>query len=111
MIFKLLLIQVICVIVIDMTDFIDSIKSFLSWVFTLGKSTRNNYRLKPIDCSLCSTLWTCIAYLWYTGNLSISTLALSLCIALFSDVTGYIIRLVKDYIIFIIQWLQKPIYK
>lgn len=109
--FDLLFIQIILVIVTDMTDFPDNVKKLLSWVFSLGKSTRINYRLHLLDCSLCQCWWACLIYLLITGNVSIGMIAYSLILALFCDITGVFMRMVKDYAIYVLEWLQKPLNK
>ena len=93
MILNLLLIAVIAVIVVDLTDFVDFIKSAVSYILTGGKSKNSNYRLKPFDCSLCTTFWLSIIYLLVIGKLSIPTLAISLVIAYLTPVIKMVFEL------------------
>ena len=116
-IIDLLLLSIICVLIIDKTDAIYSLKKGLSWIkyFRGRKLFGKNYkpsadfRLKPLDCSLCSTVWSCIGYLLYTNNLTISYLTLVLGVAVFTPVTKALIDLVMDMIITTIKFIQNMI--
>jgi hypothetical protein len=67
MILDLICIWFICVLVIDISGFIDSIKYGLSYLLTKGKIPTTDYRLKPIDCSLCATFWCGLIYVLVTN--------------------------------------------
>ena len=60
---KLLCIQLICVLIIDISGFIDSVKWGVSKWLTKGKIQTTDYRIKPFDCSLCMTWWSCLIYM------------------------------------------------
>ena len=84
-------ITVIVVIIVDISGFIDSIKSFVGKVLGI-----NNVKLKPLDCSLCMTFWVSMAYLIYANELSITTLMFSLLISVMTPVIGDLIYLIRD---------------
>lgn len=74
-ILSLLFIQVIVVFIVDISGAIDSLKSGLKWLLTKGKMNSSNYVLKPFDCSLCMTWWTCLIYLLCVGKFTIPYIA------------------------------------
>lgn len=62
MILELLLLTVIVCFVVDISGFIDTIKNLIwKWVFN-GKREYREFRLKPLDCSLCMSFW--IGIIW-----------------------------------------------
>ena len=99
----LLYIQLICVLVIDISGFIDSIKYGISKFLTKGKIPTTDYRLKPIDCSLCMTFWTGLAYTLIIGKFSIPIMAFILFLAVMTPVAKDIIVLIKDICIRLIN--------
>ena len=56
-----LAITLICVIVIDNTDFIDTITSKIKYFLTNGKFN-SPMNIKPFNCSMCMSFWTNILY-------------------------------------------------
>lgn len=102
----LLLIQVIAVCYV-MSGFPDSLKSGLKWVITKGKMSGSNYRLKPFDCPLCMTFWSCIIYLLCTTQLTIPYIAAAIVLAMFTSTTENIIRMVQDLITALINVIYR----
>ena len=87
MILKLYLLSVICCLIIDISGFIPSVKSF---IVTISRFYRlpflynieaHNIRIKPLDCSLCMSFWTGIVFLYIQSALSIENIAACLFIA------------------------------
>lgn len=72
---ELLLLQLIIVFVIDISGFVDTMKSKLAKLLTNGKFKSPDFRLRPFDCSLCATFWTGIIYLLITHQFTIPLLA------------------------------------
>ena len=99
---KLFEITVIVVIIVDISGFIDSIKSFVGKVLHI-----NNVNLKPLDCSLCMTFWVSMAYLIYANELSITTLMFSLLISVMTPVIQDLIYLIRDILGFILLKISK----
>ena len=60
---NLLFIQLIIVFIIDLSGFVDTVKSKLSSILTKGKIKSADYRIRPFDCSLCMTFWSGLIYL------------------------------------------------
>lgn len=73
---NIFLIALMCVIVIDVLGFIDSLNPILSKL--LGFKVRIG---KPFSCSTCMTWWTGLAYLIIAGKFSFVWIAVLLCIA------------------------------
>lgn len=110
-IFNLLLIQVIVVFIVDISGAVDSLKSGIKWILTKGKMNSSDYTLKPIDCSLCMTFWSGLAYLLITSNFALVYLAILCVMAAFSGIVKSAILLVEDSIVKIIQCIYKLIDK
>ena len=68
MIIHLTAIAVICVVIIDLSGFSDTLASAVSR-FCRKKVTA--HQLRPLTCSLCMTFWTCIIYLLASHNFTL----------------------------------------
>ena len=100
---KLLCIQLICVLIIDISGFIDSVKWGVSKWLTKGKIPTTNYSLKPFDCSLCMTWWSCLIYMICIGQFSVFLLAYILFLAIMTPVAKDIIILIRDIFVKLIN--------
>lgn len=106
-ILNLFLIALICVFIVDISGAIDSLKSGLKWLLTKGKMKDSNYRLKPIDCSLCCTFWASMIYLLVIGQFTLPWIT---CACVFCCFLGFFknaILLVEDVLNKIIQLIYK----
>lgn len=109
-VFNLFLIAVIVVCIVDISGFVNSIKSVLNKVITNGKFSNSNYSLKPFDCSLCMTFWIGLIYLIICNSISLLNIAILLLIAISTPIINDIIRLVQDLITKLIQVIEKHIF-
>lgn len=100
---NLLYIAIIVVCIVDISGFIDSVKRLISRILTKGKIIKTDFRIKPFDCSLCTTFWTGLIYILATGQFSLLVLAYVLILAVFTPVIKEIIILLKDIIIKIVN--------
>lgn len=100
---KLLCIQLICVLIIDISGFIDSVKWSVSKWLTKGKIPTTDYRIKPFDCSLCMTWWSCLIYMICIGQVSVFLLAYILFLSIMTPVAKEIIVLIRDICIKVIN--------
>lgn len=105
-IINLIFIQVITVFIIDLSGFTVSMKSGLKHVFTRGRFSSPDYRLKPFDCSLCMVFWTCLVYLTVTGNLTIPYITVTVMLSYLTDVCKDMMMTVHDILISIIRKLN-----
>ena len=68
-------ILIICVLVIDISGFVHSIKVVIGKY--LGISP-NSFRIKPFDCSFCMTFWISVIYLLVVGRFTLVNIAVVL---------------------------------
>ena len=68
-------ILIICVLVIDISGFVHSIKVVIGKY--LGISP-NSFRIKPFDCSFCMTFWASMIYLLVVGRFTLLNIAIVL---------------------------------
>lgn len=95
-IFNILLISVICVIIIDCTDIIDSIKHCI-WKFAF-KNTKpyKDFQFKPFSCSLCMTWWLSLIYLIISHHITLYYIAFALFAAYMTPVINTSLIFVKE---------------
>lgn len=108
-IFNLFLIAVITVCIIDLSGFVESLKSALTKLLTKGKISNSDYTLKPIDCSLCMTFWIGLIYLIIYNQLTLLNISILLLIAVSTPIINDVIRLLQDIITKIINIIYKKI--
>lgn len=90
---KLFEISIIVVIIVDISGFVDSIKSFVGKVLHI-----NNVKLKPFDCSFCLNFWVSIGYLLITNELSITAVMVTLLLSTMTPIIKDAIYLMRDLI-------------
>lgn len=82
---------VIVIIVVDISGFIDSIKTLI------GKALHiNNVKLKPLDCSFCLNFWLSLAYLLITNELTITAVMVTLLLSTMTPIIKDAIYLIRD---------------
>ena len=95
-IINILLISVICVIIIDGTDFIETIKHTI-WKFAFNSSKPyRDFQFKPFSCSLCMTWWLSLAYLIFSHHITLPYIAFSLLVAYMTPVINTSLIFVKE---------------
>lgn len=92
---NLLVLCLIIVFIIDLSGF--SIKKPLAKLFT-GVST-DNYRLKPFDCSLCTTFWVGLIYILLIGEFTILGIGYVCLLAFLTPVFYTLMNTVKDLLL------------
>ena len=90
---KLFEITVIVVIIVDISGFVDSVKTLIGKVLHI-----NNVSLKPIDCSFCLNFWVSMAYLVITNELSITAVMVALLLSTMTPIIKDAIYLIRDLI-------------
>ena len=104
-IINLLLISLICTIIIDGTDIIDSIKH-TTWKFAFKSSKPyKDFHLKPIDCSLCTSWWCSLLYLIISHNITLPYIAFALFAAYLTPVINTTLIFIKELFAFIFEQL------
>lgn len=109
MILDLFLIQVICVLIIDISGFADEIKCLISRFITNGKIETNRFVIKPFFCSLCMTWWMSLIYILIVGKLSLFSITMALLFACTSTLTKDLYYMITDTIGKIIAEVEKRV--
>ena len=99
----LFLLQVIVVVIIDLSGVVDSFKSFLKRILTKGRMSDPNYSLKPIDCSFCMTWWTGLVYLFIVHSFTLWMVTWLLLLCVLTPVTGTFLVLVRELLLKILK--------
>lgn len=96
MIINLILITVITVIIIDISDFIDNLKSFIKKIITKGKLSSPDYSLKPLDCSFCMNFWVSLVYLIISNSFTLEYICLVLVLSFLTTTIKDVLFTVKS---------------
>lgn len=107
-VFNLFLISIIVVCIIDISGFVESLKSALSKLLTKHIKS-SSYSLKPIDCSICMTWWCGLIYLIIYHQLTLLNITILLLIAVSTPIINDTIRLIQDLITKIINIIYRKI--
>lgn len=106
-ILALILIQIITVIIVDLSGFIESLKKAISFLISKGKFTKDDYNLPPIDCSFCMNFWIGLIYIFIIGQFNLPMIAVILFLSYTAETTKDILIFTKD----IMAKLNRTIYK
>lgn len=98
---EILLIAVFWVLVIDISGFISHLKARISKWLT---GVVQDFSLKPIDCSLCMTWWTCFIIILF--NWDFKMIVFSILVSCFTPVIKDIILMVRD----MMSWLINKVW-
>ena len=105
---EVFMIALCCVIIIDGTDFVDSVKSLVKKVLNIPQ--HKPIQLKPFDCSLCTTFWVSLIYILIMSELAFLTLTYIIVVAFFTDIIHSMLILIKDILAKAIRtissWIQ-----
>lgn len=96
-----LMIAVICVCVIDETDFIESINQSLSKWLGVRASIK-----KPFNCSLCCTWWIGLVWMICNGGFSLMNIMILLLIAIATPLIKELIELINDLFVFLMRKIE-----
>lgn len=104
---EIIYIAIICVVIIDLSGFIQSIEQILKkWL----KIQKGEVRIpKPFSCSLCMCFWTGLVYLLFTGQFTFFMIAYVLLISILTPQIKDLIYLFKDTIDFILRSIYNKI--
>lgn len=101
----LLLITIATVIVIDLTDFVDSVKRGIwKWVWKEKREYRD-FSLKPFDCSLCASWWIGLLYLIISGTLTLPLVVYQLFLSYLTPIIKDVIQMIKDMCVRILDMI------
>lgn len=99
MILSLLLINII-IVLIFISGFVDEVDD------TINRKWRFHHLPKPFSCALCMTWWTSLAYILFSGQLSLVSIALCLANAHLTEITTPMVTVVKNWLIRIVEWMM-----
>lgn len=95
------------VMVIDIARFMDSVKYGI-WKWVLGKRGNwENIELKPFDCSLCSSFWANVIYLFYVDHLTILNVTVVMFFSVLTPIFQDLIWTIRDLLGKIISIMNK----
>ena len=86
-------ILIICVLVIDISGFVHSIKVAIGKYL---KISPNSFRIKPFDCSFCMTFWVSMIYLLVVGRFTLVNIAVVLLLCCLTTPLKNLVMSVRD---------------
>ena len=86
-------ILIICVLVIDISGFVHSIKAAIGKYL---KISPNSFRIKPFDCSFCMTFWVSMIYLLVAGRFTLVNIAVVLLLCCLTTPLKNLVMSVRD---------------
>ena len=99
-IIDLLLIQIICVNIVDISGVVQHIENAIARALKL-----KSVSIHLIECSYCVTHWCCVLYLLFTGALSLNTYAIVLVLCFFTSITKDLMWGLRDRLVKIVSKL------
>jgi hypothetical protein len=93
---ELFIIAVIIVFIIDLSGALDSFKHSIWKRLFKGIPYKEDWRLKPLDCSLCMTWWIGLIYILITSQFSILMVGYIALLAFMTPIIKDIMILLKD---------------
>lgn len=101
----LLLLTIATVIVVDLTDFVDSVKKAIwKWVWKEQREYKD-FPFKPFDCSLCSSWWIGLIFLIFSGTITLPLVVYQLFLSYMTPILKDFIQMVKDIAIRVLDML------
>ena len=107
MFIDLICIQIIIVVITDLTDFPSSVYKAISYFLTKGKIVTDNMYLHLVSCSLCQMHWVGLFYLIINGSFSIPAYLLILILSFLTTSTKDILLYIKDLMSYLINRLYE----
>ena len=99
-IIDLILIQIICVNIVDISGVVSHIENAIARALKLKRVS-----IHLIECSYCVTHWCCVLYLLFTGALSLQTYTIVLVLCFFTTLTKDLLWGVRDRLIKLVSKL------
>lgn len=96
----LILIQIICVNIVDISGVVSHIENAIARMLSLKRVS-----IYLLNCSYCVTHWLCVVYLLFNGALSLKTYAIVLVLCFLTSVTKDLLWGVRDRLIKLVSKL------
>ena len=98
----LILIQVICVNIVDISGVVSHIENAIARMLSLKRVS-----IYLLNCSYCVTHWCCVIYLLFNGALSLKAYAIVLVFCFLTSVTKEVLWTVRDFFIYLIRLVNR----
>lgn len=99
-IIDLILIQIICVNIVDISGVVSHIENAIARMLSLKRVS-----IYLLNCSYCITHWCCVIYLLFNGALSLKTYAIVLVLCFLTSITKDLLWGVRDRLVKIVSKL------
>ena len=99
-IIDLILIQIICVNIVDISGVVSHIENAIARMLSLKKVS-----VYLLNCSYCVTHWCCVIYLIFNGALSLKYYAIVLVLCFLTSITKDLMWGVRDRLVKIVSKL------
>ena len=99
-IIDLILIQIICVNIVDISGVVSHIENAIARMLSLKKVS-----VYLLNCSYCVTHWCCVIYLLFNGALSLKYYAIVLVLCFLTSVTKDLLWGVRDRLVKLVSKL------
>lgn len=96
----LILIQIICVNIVDISGVVSHIENAIARMLSLKRVS-----IYLLNCSYCVTHWCCVIYLLFNGALSLKSYAIVLVLCFLTSVTKDLLWGVRDRLVKIVSKL------
>ena len=96
----LILIQIICVNIVDISGVVSHIENAIARALKL-----KSVSIHLIECSYCVTHWCCVIYLLFNGALSLKSYAIVLVLCFFTSITKDLLWGVRDRLVKLVSKL------
>ena len=102
LIIDLILIQIICVNIVDISGVVSHIENAIARMLSLKRVS-----IHLIECSYCVTHWCCVIYLLFNGALSLKTYTIVLVLCFLTSITKEVLWTVRDLFIYLIRLVNR----
>lgn len=99
-IIDLILIQIICVNIVDISGVVQHIENAIARMLSLKRVS-----IYLLNCSYCVTHWCCVIYLLFNGALSLKYYAIVLVLCFLTSITKDLMWGVRDRLVKIVSKL------
>lgn len=99
-IIDLILIQIICVNIVDISGVVSHIENAIARMLSLKRVS-----IYLLNCSYCVTHWCCVIYLLFNGALSLKSYAIVLVLCFLTSVTKDLLWGVRDRLVKLVSKL------
>ena len=96
----LILIQIICVNIVDISGVVSHIENAIARALSLKRVS-----IYLLNCSYCVTHWCCVIYLLFNGALSLKTYAIVLVLCFLTSVTKDLLWGIRDILVKLVSKL------